>query len=61
MAFQFAFAGDGFQDEGEFLAAFEHHAISIGKMQDFEKLPLLVPTFIDEQGIGMSPCYETNN
>ena len=45
MAFQFAFAGDGFQDEGEFLAAFEHHAISIGKMQDFEKLPLLVATF----------------
>mgnify|MGYP002775680083 FL=1 len=45
MAFQFAFAGDGFQDEGEFLAAFEHHAISIGKMTDMEKLPLLVATF----------------
>ena len=31
MAFQFAFAGDGFQDEGEFLAAFEHHAISVNE------------------------------
>ena len=45
MAFQFAFAGDGVQDAGAFLAAFEHHAISIGKMTDFEKLPLLVATF----------------
>ena len=45
MAFQFAFVGDGVQDAGTFLAAFEHHAISIGKMKDFEKLPLLVATF----------------
>ena len=45
MAFQFAFAGDGVQDAGAFLAAFEHHAVSIGKMTDLEKLPLLVATF----------------
>ena len=45
MAFQFAFAGDGVQDVGAFLAAFEHHAVSIGKVTDFEKLPLLVATF----------------
>ena len=45
MAFQFAFAGDGIQDAGAFLAAFDHHAISIGKMTDIEKIPLLVATF----------------
>ena len=45
MAFQFAFVGDGVQDAGAFLVAFEHHALSIGKMTDFEKLPLLVATF----------------
>ena len=45
MAYQFAFAGDGVQDVGAFLAAFEHHAVSIGKMKDLEKLPLLVATF----------------
>ena len=44
MAFQFAFAGDGVQDAGAFLAAFEHHAVSIGRMTDLEKLPLLVAT-----------------
>ena len=45
MAFQIAFVVDGVQDAGAFLATFEHHAISIGKMKDFEKLPLLVATF----------------
>ena len=45
MAFQFAIAGDGVQDAGAFLAAFEHHAVSIGKVTDFENLPLLVATF----------------
>ena len=45
MAFQFAFAGDGVQDAGAFLASFEHHVVSIGKVTDMEKLPLLVTTF----------------
>ena len=45
MAFQFSFAGDGVQDARAFLAAFKHHAISIGKMTNIEKLPLLVATF----------------
>ena len=44
-AFQFAFAGDGIQDTRALLVAFEHHAISIGRMIDIEKLPLLVATF----------------
>ena len=44
-AFEFAFASDGVQDAGAFLTAFEHHAVSIGKVTDFEKLPLLVATF----------------
>ena len=42
MAFQFAFANDGVQDAGAFLDAFEHHAISLGRVSDNEKLPLLV-------------------
>ena len=45
MAFQFAFAGDGVHDAGAFLASFEHHVVSIGKVTDMEKLPLLVTTF----------------
>ena len=44
-AFQFAFVGDQVQDADVFLVAFEHHAISIGKITDMEKLPLLVATF----------------
>ena len=36
MAFQFAFAGDDFRDEGAILASFEHHAVSIGKMNDID-------------------------
>ena len=45
MTFQFAFAGDGDQDVGALLAAFEHHVVSIGKTTDIEKLPLLGATF----------------
>ena len=45
MAFQFAFAGDGIQDAGAFLASFKNHVVSIGKVNDIEKLPLLVETF----------------
>ena len=45
MAYQFAFAGDGDQDARALLATFEHHAVSIGKTTDIEKLPLLVATF----------------
>ena len=42
---QFAFSGERTQDAGAFLACFEHHAISIGRITDNEKLPLLVATF----------------
>ena len=42
---QFAFSGERTQDAAAFLASFEHHAISIGRITDNEKLPLLVATF----------------
>ena len=63
MAFQFAFAGDGVQDGGAFLASFEHHAVSIGKVNDIEKLPLLVATFYSrarEWYESLPPNQQTN-
>ena len=42
---QFAFSGERTQDVGAFLASFEHHVVSIGRITDNEKLPLLVATF----------------
>ena len=61
MAFQFAFASARVQDVGTFLAAFEHHAISIGKMKDFEKLPLLVATFYGRARDWYESLLLTNN
>ena len=63
MAFQFAFIGDGVQDAEAFLASFEHHAVSIGKVKDIEKLPLLVATFYSraqEWYESLSPNQQTN-
>ena len=42
---QIAFSRDRTQDVAAFLASFENHAISIGRITDNEKLPLLVATF----------------
>ena len=38
---------------GAFLDAFEHHVVSLGRVSDNEKLPLLVETSMVELGMGI--------
>ena len=46
MVFQFAFVGDGVQDAGAFFASFEHYEVSIGKVNDIEKIALVGGNFL---------------
>ena len=48
---------------GTFLASFEHHTVSIGKVNDVEKLPLLVENFCSrsrEWYESLPPNQQTN-